>query len=85
VGLRDASATPGAHALHPGRLCPLCRGEGFVLRGAAVARCPECERRDWEEFGEGFQDLPPCYGYASCSPRVMRSCPWGGGCRGDAP
>lgn len=62
-------------------LCPLCRGEGFIFTGAAVARCPECSRRDWEEFSEGRQDLPPCWGYASCSQECMDLCPYSDGCR----
>lgn len=65
-------------------LCPLCRGEGFIFTGAAVARCPECERRDWEEFSRGLKDLPPCFGYASCSERTMLLCPWAEGCKEEA-
>jgi hypothetical protein len=62
-------------------LCPLCRGEGFVFTGAAIARCPECDRREWEEFSRGFRDLPPCWGYASCSEECMGLCPWAKGCK----
>lgn len=61
--------------------CPLCRGEGYILTGATVRRCPECDRRDWEDFHAGRQDLPPCYGYASCAPGVMKKCPWRKDCR----
>lgn len=66
-------------------LCPLCRGDGFVLRGNTVARCPECDRRGWEEFSEGRQDLPPCFGYACCSKECMRLCPWAEGCQKEVP
>lgn len=62
-------------------LCPLCRGEGFIFTGAAIARCPECDRREWKEFSRGLRDLPPCWGYASCSQEAMRRCPWGEECR----
>lgn len=65
-------------------LCPLCRGEGFVFAGAVVTRCPECARRDWEEFSEGRQDLPPCWGYASCSEECASLCPWADGCGEEA-
>lgn len=62
-------------------LCPMCRGDGVILRGATIARCPECEAREWEEFNRGLKDHPPCFGYASCAPKVMRKCPWGEGCK----
>lgn len=62
-------------------LCPLCRGDGFVTRGATIARCPACEAREWEAFAKGLQDFPPCFGYACCSGECMDLCPWREGCR----
>jgi hypothetical protein len=62
-------------------LCPLCRGEGIIFIGAMIARCPACDRREWEEFSRGLKDLPPCWGYACCSQEAMRECPWGEGCK----
>lgn len=67
-------------AIVPRPLCSLCRGEGFVFRGPMVARCPECERREWDEFNRGLKDHPGCYGWASCSEECMALCPWGEGC-----
>ncbi len=61
--------------------CPLCRGEGYLLTGALVAMCQECATREWEEFSQGLEDFPPCWGYASCAEECMGLCPWGEECR----
>lgn len=41
----------------------------------------KCAAREWEEFTQGLLDYPPCYGYSSCAPQVMRKCPWRKDCR----